>query len=60
MGVTKFKYSKISKVSDGLPYDIRFDFNLKAFIITKGKRRLGKESFNNPKLALEYIKNKLS
>ena len=47
MANRKTKYSKPSKKSRGLKYDIRFDFMKKAFIIMNGKKLVGDKLFKN-------------
>jgi len=55
MSNKKTKYSKPSKKSRGLKYDVRFDFMKKAFIIMNGKKLIGNKLFKNAYEAVSAI-----
>jgi len=55
MSNRKIKYSKPSRKSIGLRYQVRFDFAKKVFVITNGKKRIGDKSFKNVYEAVEAI-----
>jgi hypothetical protein len=58
MANRKIKYSKPSKKSNGLKYDVRFDFMKKAFVIMSGKKIIGNKSFKNVYDAIKEILGK--
>lgn len=56
MAVKKISWSKPSRYSRGLKYDIRFDNRLKKFIIATGTKRVFTNmDFKNPQDAKNFI-----
>ena len=58
MAVKKISWSKPSRYSKGLKYQIRFDNRLKKFIIVSGSKRVfTSKDFKNPQEAREFVMN---
>ena len=55
MANRKTKYSKPSKKSRGLKFDVRFDFMKKVFVIMSGKKIIGDKTFKNVHDAIKEI-----
>jgi hypothetical protein len=56
MAIKKISWSKPSRYSRGLKYQIRFDNRLKKFIIVSGRKHVFTDnSFSNPQDAREFI-----
>lgn len=57
MAVSKRRLSKPSRSSEGLNLKVRFDFNLKAFIVaTKKRKSVDGKTFNTHDAALAHAK----
>jgi hypothetical protein len=58
MSVKKQSWSKPSRYSKGLRYDIRFDNRLKKYIIVSGSKRIFTDKdFKTPQDAKDFILN---
>jgi len=59
MAVKKTKYSKPSKLGEGLKYNIRFDFSAKKFFVFNGKKKVTTQEFKNAQDARKAIETDL-